>query len=509
VLSDGDRARGEIATPASAPPPAPAAAQDTRAGVHDVPISALSLGRFEGVLPAAEWGRVQQDVTRAGSLLAGRVVWNVNSTANGGGVAEMLRSLIGYGRGVGVDARWVTIAGDAGFFEVTKRLHNRLHGSSGDGGPLGREEHEAYAAPLVRCAGALQEMVHADDIVILHDPQTAGLIAPLRETGARIAWRSHVGYDTPNEIALEAWHFLLPYVRQADACIFSRANYAWGGIDAERLTFIHPSIDAFSVKNEDLDEESVLSILAAMGLLDGGGGPVSFLRADGTPGRVQRRAEILEEGRLTPATPVVLQVSRWDRLKDPLGVIDGFAGRAMDDLGAHLVLAGPAVGAVADDPEGPEVLAEARERWSRLDPRMRERVHLVSLPMEDAEENAAMVNALQRHATVVVQKSIAEGFGLTVAEAMWKARPLVASRVGGIQDQIVHGVSGLLVDDPRDLRAFADELTMLLGGPEVAARIGAEAHSRARDEFLGPAHLMQYLALFERLLAGERSGAAG
>jgi trehalose synthase len=469
-----------------------------RAGVSDVSISPLPLARFEGLLPAEEWARVLDDVGRACTLLEARVVWNVNSTATGGGVAEMLRSLIGYGRGIGIDARWVTIEGDAGFFEVTKRLHNRLHGSPGDGGPLGPEEHEAYAAPLARCAGALQEMVHPSDIVILHDPQTAGLIAPLLETGARVAWRSHIGYDAPSEIALEAWRFLLPYLRQADACIFSRLKYAWGGIDAERLAFIHPSIDAFSVKNEDLDEDSVLSILAATGILDGGGGPVSFPRADGTPGRVQRRAEILEESRLTPATPVVLQVSRWDRLKDPLGVMEGFAGRTVDDLGAHLVLAGPATGAVPDDPEGPEVLAEARERWSHLDARMRERVHLVSLPMEDAEENAVMVNALQRHATVVVQKSLAEGFGLTVAEAMWKARPIVASRVGGIQDQIVHGVSGLLVDDPRDLRAFGDELTKLLGDPDVAGRIGAEAHRRAREEYLGPAHLMQYLALFER-----------
>jgi trehalose synthase len=502
VLSDGDIAAGETATPSSAPlpTPAPAAAQDARAGVCDVPISPLSLDRFEAVLPAEEWKRVLEHAARARRLLEGRVVWNVNSTASGGGVAEMLRSLIGYGRGLGVDTRWVTIKGDPGFFEVTKRVHNRLHGSPGDGGPLGRKEQEAYEAPLARCAGALQELVRADDIVILHDPQTAGLIAPLRETGARIAWRSHIGYDAPNEFALEACRFLLPYVRGADACIFSRANYAWSGIDAERLTFIHPSIDAFSVKNEDLDEASVLSILAATGILDGGEGPVSFPRADGTPGRVQRKAEILEESRLTPATPVVLQVSRWDRLKDPLGVIDGFAGRAVDALGAHLVLAGPATGAVADDPESPEVLAEARERWSRLHPRVRERVHLISLPMDDAEENAAIVNALQRHATVVVQKSIAEGFGLTVAEAMWKARPIVASRVGGIQDQIVHGVSGLLVDDPRDLRAFGENLTMLLGGPELATRIGAEAHRRARDEYLGPAHLMQYLALFERLL---------
>ena len=478
-------------------------------GVSDVHISSLSLDRFEDVLPAEEWERVRADVTRSRSLLAGRAVWNVNSTANGGGVAEMLRSLIGYGRGIGVDARWVTIAGDPGFYEVTKRLHNRLHGSAGDGGPLGPEEREAYEAPLRRCAGALQEMVHENDIVILHDPQTAGLIAPLRETGARVAWRSHIGYDNPSEIALEAWRLLLPYVREADACIFSRPSYSWGGIEPERLTFIHPSIDAFSVKNEDLDEDTVLSILAATGIFDGGRGPVGFPRADGTPGRVQRQAEILEESRLSPATPVVLQVSRWDRLKDPLGVIEGFAGRVLDGFGAHLVLAGPATGAVADDPEGPEVLAEARACFARLDAGIRERVHLLSLPMDDAEENAAIVNALQRHATVVVQKSIAEGFGLTVAEAMWKARPMVASRVGGIQDQIVDGVSGLLIDDPLDLRVFGEALTTLLANPERAAHIGAEAHRRARDEYLGPAHLMQYLALFERLLAGPRPPASG
>jgi trehalose synthase len=327
-------------------------------------------------------------------------------------------------------------------------------------------------------------------------------VAPLRETGARIAWRSHIGYDTPSETALEAWRFLLPHVQPADFCIFSRPSYAWGGIEEGRLAFIHPSIDAFSVKNEELEEENILSILAATGILDGGGGPVAFPRADGSPGRVQRGAEIL------PATPVVLQVSRWDRLKDPLGVIDGFATRASDELGAHLVLAGPATGAVADDPEGPEVLQEARERWASLQAGVRERVHLFSLPMDDAEENAAIVNALQRHATVVVQKSIAEGFGLTVAEAMWKSRPIVASRVGGIQDQIVHGVSGLLVDDPRDLGAFGDALTSLLADPQAAGRIGRAAHARARDEFLGPAHLMQYLALFERMLGPEGSRAA-
>src|SRR5207237_8906149 len=158
-----------------------------------------------------------------------------------------------------------------------------------------------------------------------------------------------------------------------------------------------------------------------------------------------------------------------------------------------------------DDPEGAEVLAEVEHAWARLEPRTRQRVHSAWLPMEDAEENAVIVNALQRHASVVCQKSVAEGFGLTVAEAMWKARPVVATRVGGIQDQIVHGVSGYLIDDPRDLAGFGTAVTSFLNEPATAAEVGARARRRARDKFLGPDHLIHYLRLFERLLKAERS----
>ncbi|TMM20185.1 MAG: glycosyltransferase [Actinobacteria bacterium] len=471
------------------------------ARVERVQVRPQSLERFRDVLPAARWRRVEDALARAGSVLTDRVVWNVNSTARGGGVAEMLRSLIGYARGAGVDARWMTISGDARFFEVTKRLHNRLHGSPGDGGPLGTSERAVYEAPLRRCADALLEQMRSRDLVVLHDPQTAPLVPLLADSGARIAWRSHIGQDTPNALALEAWRFLLPYVQHADVCIFSRQAYAWGGIETGRLAFIHPSIDAFSVKNQELDPDDVLAILAAAGILDGaGGGPAKFSRADETPGLVQRRTQLVEAGRLRAATQVAVQVSRWDRLKDPLGVVEGFAAHVAADSPAHLVLAGAETGAVADDPEGAEVLAEVEQAWTRLDPGTRERVHLACLPMEDAEENAVIVNALQRHASVVCQKSIAEGFGLTVAEAMWKARPVVATRVGGIQDQIVHGVSGYLIDDPRDLAEFGAAITAFLNEPATAAKVGARARRRARDKFLGPDHLIHYLRLFERLL---------
>jgi trehalose synthase len=198
-----------------------------------------------------------------------------------------------------------------------------------------------------------------------------------------------------------------------------------------------------------------------------------------------------------------LQVSRWDRLKDPSGVMEGFARFVPIELGAHLVLAGPRSAEVADDPESDEVLRAVREARDSLPSETRGRVHLASLPMEDDEENATIVNALQRRADVVVQKSLREGFGLTVAEAMWKGRPVVASRVGGIQDQIVDGESGVLVDDPRDLRSFGEAVAGLLRDPERGRRMGAAAHARIRDEFLPPGHLMKW---DRTLQAADREG---
>src|SRR3954447_8908555 len=162
---------------------------------------------------------------------------------------------------------------------------------------------------------------------------------------------------------------------------------------------------------------------------------------------------------------------------------------------AHLVYAGPAVEAVADDPEGVEVLAEATDYHDRLDPEVQKRVHLAALPMDDLAENAAIVNALQRAADVVAQKSLAEGFGLTVAEGMWKARPVVASRIGGIQDQIVDGESGMLVDDPEDLEEYGSKVTELLNNPDRAEEIGRNAMERVRNDFLGVRSLIQYLEL--------------
>jgi trehalose synthase len=344
--------------------------------------------------------------------------------------------------------------------------------------------------------------VREGDVVILHDPQTAGMVDAMRGAGAAVIWRCHVGLDHPNELAREAWAFLLGYVLDAHAYVFSRESFAWQGLARDRVVVIPPSIDAFAPKNEELDPETVRAVLRAAGLVRDGGepGPVTFERQDGSRGRVERQARLVEDRPLSAHTPVVLQVSRWDALKDPLGVIRGFAEHVPAATGAHLVYAGPAVEAVADDPEGERMLREALALTEQLPDEPRSRMHLATLPMEDPEENAMMVNALQRHARVIVQKSLAEGFGLTVAEAMWKARPVVASRIGGIQDQIVHGDSGVLLDDPHDLVAFGAAVTGVLAHPGEAQRMGECARERVRERFLSARSLLDYLSVVRKVL---------
>jgi trehalose synthase len=204
-------------------------------------------------------------------------------------------------------------------------------------------------------------------------------------------------------------------------------------------------------------------------------------------------------------TPLVVQVSRWDRLKDPAGVLRGFAEQAPGTSDAHLLLAGPVVEGVADDPEGLQTLAETVAVWRNLPPTTRRRIHLACLPMDDLEENAAVVNALQRHAAVVVQKSLREGFGLTVTEAMWKGRPVIASKLGGMRKQIEDGMSGLLVEDPSDLAAFGGLLRRVLRDATLAVRLGDAAYQRARQRFLHTHHLSMWVTFLSHLLGPRES----
>jgi trehalose synthase len=470
--------------------------------LEHVPVGAMDSHRFESVISPGEYQQLLELIDHAAHELRGRVIWNVNSTATGGGVVELLRPLLGYSRGGGVDARWVVISGDPAFFQITKRLHNHLHGVEGDGGGLGVEDRAVYERTLAGNAAELVELVSPRDVVILHDPQTAGLVGAVRRTGASVIWRCHVGVDRANDPARAAWNFLRPYVLDADACVFSRAAYAWEDLAEDKITVIQPSIDVFSPKNAEQTSEQSMSILSQSGIVSQRSSVApTFTRADGTPGRVDRRAEMCEVNPLSPDHALVLQVSRWDRLKDPIGVLRGFTEHVAEQSDAHLMLAGPATDSVSDDPEGNSVYEAVVGVWRELPRKLRSRVHLASLPMADIEENAAIVNALQRHADVVVQKSLAEGFGLTVAEAMWKQRPVVAGRVGGIQDQIVDQVSGVLISDPADLRAFGSAVAQLLADPEYARRVGSAARDRVRHHFLGPHHLGRYFEVIERLTA--------
>jgi trehalose synthase len=443
--------------------------------------------------------------------LDGRTVVNVNSTATGGGVAELLETLLAYARGGGVATRWLVVDGDPAFFDVTKRIHNGLYGSSGDGGPLSAAEAEMYERTLRASAGDLDRQVRPGDIVILHDPQTAGLVPAFRRLGVTIVWRCHVGSDHSNEWTERSWTFLRPYLEDVDAFIFSRRHFAPTWAAPEKTHVILPSINPFSTKNMQLSAAQVRGMLLAAGLIDGRGGTstVEFRRANGRRGVVRRRASVVREGPPpSPDAPLVVQISRWDRMKDMAGVMAGFAEGFDASLGAHLVLAGPRTDGVEDDPEAGQVFAECEMQWAALPAPVRSHVHLALLPTADHDENATLTNALQRHASVVCQKSLAEGFGLTVTEAMWKGRAVVASAVGGIVDQIRGPRYGVLIDDPTDLAEFASAVDGLLRAPSEARRIGANARRFTTKHMLSDRHLQQYAELIQALDAPRASAIA-
>jgi trehalose synthase len=443
--------------------------------MHKVELRRRPIGALSSLLPPDQAAVFEAAATRAAQDLNGHVIWNVSSTATGGGVAEMLHNLLGYFLDAGIETRWLVLDADELFFAITKRLHNAIHGL-GDG-DFTKKDRKHYDKVMAR--NPVQDLVGRGDIVLLHDPQTAGLVEPVRAKGASAAWRSHIGLDTRNEVSVQAWEFLRPYVEPADALVFSRLQYVPSWADDRKVWLIPPSIDPLSAKNRELSPAECRAVLSGTGL------PL--------------------DDRL------VVQVSRWDRLKDMPGVMEGFR-RADPPADVHLVLAGPAVAGVTDDPEGAEVFAQCQAARAELPELIRDRVHLASIPMDDIERNAMIINALQRQAAIIVQKSLAEGFGLTVTEAMWKGRPVIASAVGGIKDQIQSERTGLLVTGPadpgsnsdpasrEDLDEFADVLHRLLYDDILAARLGRAARVRVREYYLDDRQLIQSASLFEALM---------
>lgn len=468
--------------------------------MFEVPVSSRPAQHLRTMVGDDAGARYDDLVGEARELLRDRCVWHVNATAEGGGVAEILSANLGYLADDGIRTRWLVIEAEPTFFEITKRIHNRLHGVLGDGGPLGGAERRLYRSTSARELEALRSFVQPGDVVVVHDPQPLGLVPGLREIGATVVWTCHVGVDIATDIVRSAWSFLRDDLRAAHAATFTRRAYVWDGIGSLAVRTIPPCIDPLSAKNVALSDLEVPRILGSAGIFAPPVGQSrSADRIESARAVIRHEAQMTEDARTPSDASLVLQVSRWDALKDPVGVMLGFA-RSAQSADTHLILAGPAPSSVVDDPEADRVFTEVRQRWLGLREGARARVHLANLPIHDPAENAVVVNALQRRADVVVQKSLAEGFGLTVTEAMWKARPVVAGGVGGIGEQIHDGVNGVLVD-PRDLGAFGSAVTDLLQEPERAASLGAEGRRSVQDRFLPTRYLADYLRLFLDLIA--------
>ena len=364
------------------------------------------------------------------------MVQNINSTFVGGGVAEILSRMIPLLGQLGVDARWDVIKGDTDFFQVTKKFHNALHS---------RQERitaEDYAIFKETTRKNIDNMELYGDIIFIHDPQPVGLIAKKRECGKNWIWRCHIDVSNPNQ---EVWNFLQPLVVQYDAAVFSAPAFAQEL--PIRQFLIPPSIDPLSNKNRELPEKTIDAVL--------------------------------DKYKIPRDKPIITQVSRFDYLKDPLGVIQAFelVRKSMD---CRLVFAG---GTASDDPESDEVLTLVRERANNNPD-----IHILLIPSGSNIE----INALQRASTVIVQKSHREGFGLTVTEALWKAKPVVASAVGGIPLQVKNYFTGLL---SYGIEGTAYDIKQLLANPDYARQLGENGREHVKYNFLITRHIRDYLLL--------------
>jgi trehalose synthase len=342
---------------------------------------------------------------------------------------------------LGVDAKWDVIKGGEQFFEVTKKFHNALHGRPAE---ISKRDFEIF---LETSRKNIEELDIYGDIVFVHDPQPIALIK--KRADNKWLWRCHIDVSNPNE---RVWQFLMDFIVQYDSAVFSSPGFS--RTLPIRQFLIPPSIDPLSDKNKELPQETVDAVL--------------------------KKYDIKKD------KPIVTQISRFDRLKDPVGVIEAFL-RVRKYIDCQLILAG---GTAIDDPEGMQVLEEVT-----LKAKENKDIHILLLPQNDIE-----VNALQRASTVIMQKSLKEGFGLTVAEALWKAKPVLASNVGGIPLQVKHKYSGLLC---HSIEGASFALKQLLNNPEYARKLGANGREHVRNNFLITRHMKDYLLLFLSLFHKE------
>jgi len=369
--------------------------------------------------------------------LQGKTILNINSTAVGGGVAEILNRMMPLMKDLGVDFRWDVIRGDEKFFVITKKFHNALHGVD-----VAISDEEISYFLVVNQQNA-SELSISGDIIFIHDPQPIALIEKKSELGNKWLWRCHIDFSKPIP---SIWNFLRPFIERYDSAVFSAPAFARQLLTKQVL--VSPSIDPLSDKNKDLPEEFIDKIFEKFG--------------------VDR------------SRPVVTQISRFDYLKDPLGVIRAFK-LAKKYVDCQLILAG---GGATDDPEGMNIL-KAVNNEAESDPD----IFVLFLPPGSDLE----INALQRGSTIVLQKSLKEGFGLTVAEALWKSKPVIASAVGGIPLQITHKFSGILA---HSIEGTAYWIKQLIHEPEYAKRLGVNGREHIKDNYLITRHIQDYLILF-------------
>lgn len=460
-------------------------------------------------LSAAALG-LRAEATKMVPHIGERTIWMVNSTEQGGGVAEMLPKMVSLLREVGLDVRWLVIESDEPeFFALTKRLHNLIHG---EGEPLGNSEsREIYEKVSRENADAIGRLVRDGDVLVIHDPQPLGAGAMLlRERPLIGIWRCHIGLDERNEATSSAWKFLKPWLDGYVEAVFSAPEYIPSYL-VQHSTVIHPGIDPLSHKNRDLPPHKLQGILCNSALAVEHE-PVLMPPFDHPAKRLSKTGEwvpAVSEGEIGLLfRPIVTQISRWDRLKGFLPLLDAFVALkerrdtpSPDPLHhrrlelARLVLAGPDPSSISDDPEGLEVITELAESFLALDPEIQNDVVLLTLPMASRKENALMCNALQRCSSVVVQNSVQEGFGLTVTEAMWKRRPVVGTQACGIRQQIREGIDGHLVPDPFDSFRLAQVLDELLADPFAREYLASQAQKRVHDEFLVFSQLKRWLRL--------------
>jgi trehalose synthase len=449
--------------------------------------------------------------------LAGRRILMVSSTAQGGGVAEMMPKVVSLLREVGVPTEWLVMGSERPeFFVLTKRLHNLIHGV---GDPrLGAEEKSLYEEVSRENAALLAAHVRPQDLLVIHDPQPMGCGALVRrELGTSSVWRCHIGLDQENDATRAAWEFLRPWAEPYDHAVFSAPEYIAPYL-AGRATVSYPTIDPLSHKNRELSVHKLQGVLCNSGLAVEHA-PVLTPAFDHQARRLSPSGEwvsaITDPMGLMFRT-LVVQISRWDRLKGFAPLLDAFVLLKTRHLeraeGLHrrrleivrLVLAGPDPASVADDPEGVEVIEELSGRYLALPTHLQRDVALLSLPMASRKENALMVNALQRCASLVAQNSLEEGFGLTVTEAMWKQRPVLGTRACGIRHQVREGIDGHLVADPEDPEELAAALDALLADPAQRHHMGNSGQRRVHSQFLVFSQILDWLRMLSELTGLER-----